>query len=78
MDKKVEFALNASVNYKTGEVTIEHFLVNGGVLAVGCSLVAAFEEIGFSLGGPISFTKYIRRLIDSAEVVSRENDCDRT
>lgn len=76
MDNKVEFALTASVNYKTGEVTIEHLHVNGGVLAVGCSLVAAFEEIGISLGGPISFTKYIRRMIDCAEVVSRETNGD--
>lgn len=84
MDTKVEFVLTANVNHKTGVVTIEHLHVNGKVLDVACSLVSAFEEIGDSLRGPISFTKYMKEMMDCVEEemmnrvedVSLELDCD--
>lgn len=74
MDRKVEFVLTANVNRKTGVVTIEHLHVDGKFLDVACSLVSAFEEIGESLRGPVSFTEYVKEMMDCVEVVSLEPD----
>lgn len=76
MDRKVEFVLTANVNPKTGVVTIERLQVDGKFLDVACSLVSAFEEIGNSLRGPVSFTEYMIEMMDCVEAVSLETDCD--
>lgn len=74
MNTKVEFVLTATVNRNTGVVTIEHIHVDGAFLDVACSLVSAFEEIGDSLRGPISFAKYMKEMMDCMEVVSLETN----
>lgn len=74
MDRKVEFVLTANVNPKTGVVTIENLHVDGKFLDVACSLVSAFEEIGNSLRGPVSFTEYMKEMMNCMVVISLETD----